>query len=379
MQNIDYYIEQSRNMNNTSDGGSAAYHFDDVVLVKYSIPVKYGIARPNEEQTAEVANRLNEKGVRTPKHLAIKRVVEGNDNICYVLQQRAPGKCFSYYADIGKLEPIRHLARQKELLEAPDIHYENWVSDLMMMHNMGLELKYKNFFYDVNEGFTIIDLLGYDEKNVDVNSLDEIDRLVKNAFIPSYSSQLSQYGKNSTQEEKEQSYMLANMMRLRIFKAIRKMVPDFQRFEKWILRTFPNDYIEFFKQNGMQIDDLSLSEEEYKQFEEFIEIILDRCMKDIQSGKIKYWEVTANEIRNYNISYCLNEAWRVHRDNSINLEDYEDDYDYRSDSDHSLEKIMIERFNIMLENAFLISDNPNVLQAKEDMDATLEKRKKNLF
>ncbi|MGN1372090.1 MAG: hypothetical protein ACI4XM_07455 [Candidatus Coprovivens sp.] len=379
MENIDYYIEQSRNMNNTSDGGSAAYHFEDVVLVKYSIPVKYGIARPNEEQTAEAANRLNEKGVRTPKHLAIKRVVEGNDNICYVLQQRAPGKCFSYYADIGKLEPIRHLARQKELLEAPDIHYENWVSDLMMMHNMGLELKYKNFFYDVNEGFTIIDLLGYDEKNVDVNSLDEIDRLVKNAFIPSYSSQLSQYGKNSTQEEKEQSYMLANMMRLRIFKAIRKMVPDFQRFEKWILRTFPNDYIEFFKQNGMQIDDLSLSEEEYKQFEEFIEIILDRCMKDIQSGKIKYWEVAVNKIRNYNISYCLNEAWRVHRDNSINLEDYEDDYDYRSDSDHSLEKIMIERFNIMLENASLVSDNPNVLQAKEDMDATLEKRKKNLF
>lgn len=379
MENIEYYIEQSKSMQNTSDGGSAAYHFDDVVLVKYTIPTKYGIARPDEEKTAAAANRMNEKGVNTPKHLAIKRVVEGDTDICYVLQERAPGKCFSYYADTGKVEPIRHLARQKELVEAPFSHYEHWISDLMLMHNMGLELKYKNFFYDVKEGFTIIDLLNYDETPVNVNSMEEINRLVKNSFIPSYSSKLSPFGKETTDEEKEKSDVLANMMRLRIFKALQKVVPNFSKYERWILRTFPSDLLEFFNQNGLQIEDLNLTEEEYKEFEVFIQEILDKCMKDIEDGKIKYWQVDANEIRNGNIGYCLNEAWLVHRDNYTDPASYEDDYDYKRASERSLAVLMLERFNKMLVERALTSGNPNVLQAKKDMDVALERSKKNSF
>ncbi|GEM_PF-6741190 len=39
---INEYIEKAKGMPNTSDGGSAAYHFDDVVLVKYETLTKYG-------------------------------------------------------------------------------------------------------------------------------------------------------------------------------------------------------------------------------------------------------------------------------------------------------------------------------------------------
>lgn len=35
MESIEYYIEQAMSMENTSNGGSPAYHFDDVVLIKY--------------------------------------------------------------------------------------------------------------------------------------------------------------------------------------------------------------------------------------------------------------------------------------------------------------------------------------------------------
>ena len=42
MESIDYYILQAVSMENTSDGGSPAYHFDDVVLIKYHRRKRYG-------------------------------------------------------------------------------------------------------------------------------------------------------------------------------------------------------------------------------------------------------------------------------------------------------------------------------------------------
>ena len=74
--NIDEMIKQTENMQNVSDGGSPCYAFDQVVLVKYTMPIKYGRARKNEEIVAEFANKKNEMGVNTPKHLEIKRVVK---------------------------------------------------------------------------------------------------------------------------------------------------------------------------------------------------------------------------------------------------------------------------------------------------------------
>ena len=65
---IDDYIEQAINEGNTSHGGSQTYHFDDAVLVKYTMPIEYGKARENEELVAEKVNIKNSRGVRTPAH-----------------------------------------------------------------------------------------------------------------------------------------------------------------------------------------------------------------------------------------------------------------------------------------------------------------------
>ena len=143
MNNIDEYIKASFKMKNVSDGGSECFDFGNVVLVKYKIPVKYNvIARKNEELIAEAANKKRDMGVNTPYHLAIKRVIDEKDNICYVLQEKAKGASFNIYYK----EPAEQLQVQELLLEAPDTVYEKCVSDLCELFNMGLELKGKIYF-----------------------------------------------------------------------------------------------------------------------------------------------------------------------------------------------------------------------------------------
>jgi len=160
VKSIDEYIQETANMENTSDGGSPAYHFDDVCLIKYQGSIKYGHARQGAELVARKANEKNAIGVRTPAHLGIKRVIDGEKEICWVLQERAKGKSFSEYCD--NQDKKVQLNIQLRLANAPDAHYEKLVSDVCELFNFGLELKPKNMFYNENVqdgGFTIIDLL----------------------------------------------------------------------------------------------------------------------------------------------------------------------------------------------------------------------------
>ena len=36
-------------------------------------------------------NRKADEGVNTPRHFGVKRVIEGNLDVCYVLQEKCPG------------------------------------------------------------------------------------------------------------------------------------------------------------------------------------------------------------------------------------------------------------------------------------------------
>ena len=101
MIDIDSAIIESKNKENISDGGSKCYDFGDVVLVKYSCPIKYlrngERSREKSEEIMESINMKASNGVNTPKHIAVKRVIEGENDVCYVLQQKCPGfNCASF-------------------------------------------------------------------------------------------------------------------------------------------------------------------------------------------------------------------------------------------------------------------------------------------
>ena len=81
MISIEEAITKSKELPNISYGGSMCYDFGDIVLVKYTLPLKYvkpGYrARENQEIVMKGINEKASKGVNTPKHIDMKRVVEG--------------------------------------------------------------------------------------------------------------------------------------------------------------------------------------------------------------------------------------------------------------------------------------------------------------
>ncbi len=293
--NIDKYIETSYTMKNTSDGGSIAYHFDDVVLIKYEYHTEYGIARINEEKIAQAANEKNRQGVYTPAHLAIKREIKNDISICWVLQERAKGKSFNYYCYNKETE--KQIAAQQILANAPISHYEKFIKDVIELFNFGLELKPKNLYYDENNGFTIIDLIGLKDKLFDYNSLKDIISLINMTQGIYNCSGISYYDDLATKEEKEISKQLFYKIKQKMLNAIAKNIPNFEQYRRWILRTMSPDFLAYLNDNEKSIEDLTLNNEEEEQFNKMIQEIVDDCLNKIISGKCKAWEISTNEIR----------------------------------------------------------------------------------
>lgn len=287
MEGIEYYIERSKSMENTSDGGSEAYHFDDVVLIKYVQKVEYGNARECEEDVAKAANEKNALGVRTPKHLAIKRVIEGDYSICWVLQERAKGKNFGYYCSFNN-NPNIQIERQQELLSAPDSHYDKLVSDMCELLNMGTEVKAKNVFYDDNRengGFTIIDLLGGSNEPFNSDSIEDLLKVWNNLDYIVMQTIVSQYQDDSDYRSK--SVELSMQMRQKIFTSMERVIPNFGKHRREVLRTFNKETIEFFERNGTEVGNLTLDEEEEKTFEEMNSKIIEEVIEKIENEEYK--------------------------------------------------------------------------------------------
>ena len=306
-------------------------------------------------------------GVNTPYHLAIKRVTDEKDNICYVLQEKAKGTCFNVYYK----EPAEQLQVQKLLLEAPNTVYEKCVSDLCELFNMGLELKGKNIFYDNSKdgaGFTFIDLLGYNTTPLNPDSISDVIRLDKMASFIYNMPKVSIYSKTATKEQIEESTILYYKMKQKTFKAMEKVIPNFSRFRRWVLRTYSNDVLDFFEKNGTVVGNLTLIDDECREFDNYIEQIINECLEKIATGKNRFWQIRANEIRIALDTMGLQAAWKYHSANPINDPiDFDDEWDFERARKKYLEDIVNNKFNERLESVADTSLNPNILKAKEDM------------
>lgn len=374
---IDEYIEQVKQMENVSDGGSPAYSFGDYVLVKYSTLSQYGLARDNEELIAEEANKKNRAGVNTPLHVAIKRVDDGKENVCWVLQEKAKGVSFTNYAYL-KNTPQTQLRLQQELLDAPDYHYEKCLQDIAELFNMGLELKPKNIFYDNsrdNGGFTFIDLLNYDPTPLNPQFISDVLLLDKYAQAIFNCTCIGAYDKKANESEKKKSLEIYYRIRKKIFVAMEKVIPNFSKYRRWVLRSYSSDILQFFNENDVLVGDLSLNENEYKEFSEYIELIINQCFADISTGKYLFWQVKANEIRILLDNMGLINSWNYHDSNPVqNPEDYEDEWEFNYASKKSLEDLVNKLFDERLCKAAENSNNEFILQAKRDLDERNGKR-----
>ena len=372
MKNIEDYIQQTINMENTSDGGSPAYHFDDVVLVKYRGSIKYGQTREGAELIAQKANEKNGKGVRTPAHLAIKRVIDGEEEICWVLQERAKGRSFGDYCS-NKDSKIQ-LYMQSILANSPESHYEKFINDVCELFNLGLELKPKNMFYDESVqtgGFTIIDLLKFSGETFNPNSLKDVLHLCGMIQGVYNCSCISSYDKVATESDKMISQQQYFKIRQKIFIAMEKTIPNFEQHRRWILRSMPDEVLVFFANNGTYVGDLSLNDQEYEQFEQTVKNIVESSIQKIENGENVYWQIGANEIRRDLDQWGMQDAWRFHKSNNRDKNEFSgdlSDYDYKRECTKDLEVNLNQLFEEQLDILSINSSNQLILQAKGELD-----------
>ena len=324
MIDIDSYIRQVNTKENVAEEGtSPCYHFGDVVLVKYVW--KSGIPREGEEEIAKQISQKKAKGVRTPAHLAIKRETTEEGNICWVLQEAAKGK-------------LKTEEYPKTVLQAPDNHYEQLIHDLCELLDMGIEPKDKNIFYDPDPekgGFTIIDILGTEKKPFE-NKFSDVYWVFAcaKATVQSY---------DFSDEENMEAYR-------RCFLAMEKAIPNFSKHRRNLLRTFDKKMLEYFSKNNVEIGDLTLTMGEMAQFKKTEREMLQSCLEEISSGKLKYWQLTANEFPNRSEEKGLTDSWKYHPLNPLRPDDFSDDWDYRSECKKMREDWQKHLFDQMLKN-----------------------------
>lgn len=363
-------IEQSKKMENVSAGGSQCFDFGDVVLVKYVVGLKYvkeckSRARSCEEEVMEGVAEKVKNGVNTPRHLAVARVIEGNNDVCYVLQEKSKGKnC----ASMGKynLPYDQTIAELEFVNNIPFEHYQKLASDSCQLYEMGYEKKNKNLFYDQETGFWFIDFLCYKKENsFDENDPQKIFEVVNYVMpnprrIASIMDDESVQLLSSVQREKKE--LLENSIEAKTLLAIKKAIPRFERYEKFHLWPKSASIKKYFMEQGLVKKDLfKLEDDDYPVFDELYENAKNRVISGIVNDGVSLWSVEVNEIRNKLALYNLDQLWLVHKDNFLNQTDYESEWDYSSACEDLLKQKMLDEIVQQLEcsekneniNAFL--------------------------
>ena len=369
MISIDKAVELSKNKENISNGGSKCFDFGDTVLVKYTVLTKYlkdgAHAREKSEEIMKSINEKADNGVNTPKHLAIKRTVEGVCDVCYVLQQKSPGiNCEDTYKCGVSFEDM--CDDLNFILNIPFEHYKKFIYDACQLYEMGHEAKNKNLFYDSNSGFWFIDFLdnNYNDK-FDKNDITKIFKVIKYK-IPNFIQFASsmEYDVELTSEQIKKRELLRYGIKTKRLLAIRDVLPVFRKYEKFYLADETDDYKRYLmKEKIFDTDLFKLDENDYKIFDELYEIIMEGLINKVVNEGIEFWSISINDIRIDSGLFNLGKMWGLHKDCTVKRKDFDDIYNYNYEVKQELEnKILLD----LISNLRKVNKNDNVINFLND-------------
>ena len=377
MISIDEAILKSKNMENSSHGGSECFDFGDSVLVRYIEEIEYlkdgKRARGEAEDIMEAINKKADKGVNTPRHLAVKREVEGNMDVCYVLQEKCPG----LNGRVIALRDVKNGISYSEAIETlekianyPFEHYKKLVSDSCELFEMGYEGKDKNMFYDSNSGFWFIDFL---ENNTDYifdsNDIFKVFELVKERmFKPITLCPFLFYNLRLSSEEEKNFNKLKYSIKAKTFLAIKEVLPIFSRYEKFYLLKEEEGFKHYLMDNNVVSYDLfSVTKEDYDLFNELYLTVLDKLLYRIIDKGEKFWSVECNDIRNDSALFNLETFFSMSDLSGLKPSYFEDEYDYSFECSRVYNKRVLKDLMAKLEN---LRENQNVSSFLEDAYAS---------
>ena len=355
MMDIDKYIEQSKDKQNISIGGSICYDFDDYVLLRYSCPLNYlednNHTRNNEELVFQGINEKRNRGVNVPRHIAFKRRIEGNNEVCYVLQEKSKGINLASISRYGATfdEVINSM---DYLYNIPFNHYIKLVKDGLDLYEMGYEPQARNLFYDNETGFWYIDLVDYDKNNsFNYNDIFKIFKAIKYRIpkIIELSSSLK-YKTYLTKSKKNKIDNMTNLIKVKNLLAIELVIPSFKKYEKFYLFNEDISFKRFLVEKKIVNNNLFLMDDkDFELFNELYELIIENILYRILNDNLLFWQVEYSEIRKNSDLFNLRDIWQYHKDNKINRYEYDNESDYLcdvyEDYDNKMMMDIIERLS----------------------------------
>ena len=382
MIDIDTAIKESKNKENVSDGGSACFDFGDAVLVKYTCPTKYlkdgEHTREKSEEIMESINNKANNGVNTPKHLAVRRVIEGDDDVCYVLQQKCPGRNCNSISKNG-VSFDEGCESLKFVLNIPYEHYKKLIEDGLALYEMGHEAKNKNLFYDSNSGFWFIDFIANNKDD----KFDPTDKekvfMALRYVVPKpirISSSINYNIKSSlTDDQKQIKNELEYAIKAKTLSAIKEVLPDFEKTEKFFLLDEDDGYKNYLMKNGFVKKDLiNIESEDYIVFKELYEIVIKGLIDKIVNKGIPFWSIECNDIRNDSNLFNLQLFFKNSKLNTASESEYEDSYDY--DYDYAVRKIYTRKvLEDVVNQLKQLEPNDNINKFLVDLNAANSKGK----
>ena len=360
MKSIDDYIIQSKNKKNISSGGSSCFDFGDLVLVEYILPLRFvkngEHARDSEEIVFVGVNKKRDEGVNVPRHIAFKRVIEDDNEICYVLQEKAKGNNCSEYNKYG-VSFKEMIDKMYEIYDIPFNQVLKLIKDGCSLYEMGYEAQGRNLFYDEYTGFWYIDFLKYDLDDVfDYDDIIKVFKAIKYR-IPSLIDLIPymRYNTKLTDEQLIIKNRISNLIKTKNLLAIKSVIPVFNKYEKFYLVDENDIYKEYLiKNNVVKYDLFSLDEKDYLIFNELYELVINNIIEKILKKEVLFWQVECNEIRINSNLFNLRYIWKYHKGNKIIKEEYDEEYDYElavcDDFDKRMMNDIINRLLVMEKN-----------------------------
>ena len=370
---IEKAIEESKNMENVSNGGSACFDFGEVVLVKYTCPVEYlpkdvFHIRENEEVIMKTIDEKRDAGVQIPRHFAMKRVMEGKLDVCYVLQEKAKGTNCKEMADKDYGSLSKRYESLYKILRIPFDQYRKLVSDGCQLYEMGYEPKDKNLFYDPETGFWFIDFLENDRKNpFDPNDIRKVF-FTLSAIVPNPVQIATKipYDMELKEEEKRKEKLLQHSIQAKMLLAMKAELPILERYEKFFLLGESNIYKTYLmKEKVVQKNLLTIEVEDYEIYDELYQLVLEGFVQKIVEQGVPYWSMECNDIRNDAELFHLQKFWESHVENPLTREEYRSDLQYKMACDDLFTERMLEK---IIEKLKGLEPNPNIMKFLEEVE-----------
>ncbi len=313
---IEFYISKIDKKKEIVSNPRFIYFDEDKVVL-----LVYPLDRIKVDEFEDVMKKLKDIGINVPICLETKL----ENSLYFVLLEKPAGNLYRLIGLEKKFE---------ELASIPIEHCIKLIQDIKKMDKLSVELIISDFFYDKEVGFTLLDISGYFDKEYDDDNVFHVCSKFYNIILGLF---FSIPKLNNESNDIEKTKPLIGKFTLNVFKAFEKSMPEYNKYKRWIIRSYFINGLDMLIDANYDFGNLELTDEEKIFFDSLVEDAADKTLNKI----LNCTDVSSID-KKYDINY-----------NSLLLQSslpYYKDYKYQNIMEHYNHVYLEKARKLYLEN-----------------------------